>query len=114
MIHGIHVIHFRYVIETYKNCPSDVLRHHPPVHEGCLVVGVPVHGPARPRPRLLQLLHADLVVAQEAVLASVRTLAANIFIVCQYIISVASPDTGDGRTGLISWLSQQQLSDLIC
>ena len=57
-----------------------MLRHpDPPVHEGRLVVGVPVHGPARPRPRLLHLLHADLVVAEEAVLAGVGTLATNIF-----------------------------------
>ena len=92
-----------------------MLRHHPPVHERRLVVGVPVHGPARPRPRLLQLLHADLVVAQEAVLASVRTLAANIFsLSIYYERGLPAPDTGDGRTGLISWLSQQQLSDLIC
>ena len=73
------MIHFRYIIKTYKNYASNVLRHHPPVHEGRLVVGVPVHGPARPRPRLLHLLHADLVVAQEAVLAGVRTLHTNIF-----------------------------------
>ena len=93
------MIHFRYIIETYKNCPSGVLRHHPPVHEGCLVVGVPVHGPARPRPRLLQLLHADLVVAQEAVLASVRTLAANIFSLSVNIFSAWPPLTleMDGR-----------------
>ena len=110
------MIHFRYIIKTSKNCPSDVLRQpHPPVHEGRLVVGVPVHGPARPRPRLLHLLHADLVVAQEAVLAGVRTLATNIFsLSIYYERGLPAPDTGDGRTGLISWLSQQQPSDLIC
>lgn len=45
-----------------------------PEHEGGAVVLIPLHMPARPRPRVLNLLQADLIVAQEAVLSCVGAL----------------------------------------
>ena len=45
-----------------------------PEHEGGAVVLIPLHPPARPRPRVLNLLDTDLIVAKEAILPSVRAL----------------------------------------